>query len=158
MKTIDWEHFIMNILTHNLVIQMRMLKKAKEKREASPSTPSSSPSSNILNKINSSTSANSTPTSNTNTNTSSNTPLFSSFNMPTAFNSSKMLAAQSKAALNESNLIDTFYELEAEIEKGICRDNVTFNSPEKEHGKSHSLFWYYFSFSLNIIFLLNHTI
>ena len=131
----------MNILTHNLVIQMRMLKKAKEKREASQSTPSSSPSSNILNKLNSSTNANTTPTSNTNTSTnaSSNTPLFSSFNMPTAFNSSKMLAAQSKAALNESNLIDTFYELEAEIEKGICRDNVTFNSPEKEHGKSHSL-------------------
>jgi hypothetical protein len=132
----------MNILTHNLVIQMRMLKKAKEKRDASPSTPLSS--STILNKLTSSTNVAITPTSNSNA--SSSVPLFSTFNTPNSFTSStsinpnKMLAAQSKAALNETSLIETFYELEAEIEKGICRDNVTFNSPEKEHGKTSSHF------------------
>lgn len=124
----------MNILTHNLVIQMRMLKKAKEKRDASPSTPLSS--STILNKLNSSTNVANTPISNTNTSSSVNFNTPNAFTSSTSINLNKMLAAQSKAALNETSLIETFYELEAEIEKGICRDNVTFNSPEKEHGKT----------------------
>jgi hypothetical protein len=35
VKQIEWEQFIMNIVAHNLVIQMRMYKKAREKRALS---------------------------------------------------------------------------------------------------------------------------
>jgi hypothetical protein len=96
MKTIDWEHFIMNILTHNLVIQMRMLKKTKENR-----TFCSSPQLNSPKTISS--------------------------------QSSKMQQAQLQATLNEANLVDAFFELEAQIEKVICRDIITYSSAEKEH-------------------------
>ena len=108
----------MNILTHNLIIQMRMLKKAKEKR-----TPFSSSSVSLLNKS-------SGTLASSNNSTSTNSPFSQA-------HASRMLAAQSLASLNEANLIEVFYELEAEIEKGACRDIITFNSAEKEHGTRH---------------------
>ena len=104
----------MNILAHNLVIQMRIYKKAKEKRLNAPI-----PSSVLMNKLNSSTGSNSPSINNGNS-------------------SNLMAAAQAIAASNETNLIDMFFDLEAEIEKGICRDNISYSSAEKEHGKQNA--------------------
>lgn len=105
LKTLDCEHFLMNILAHNLVIQMRILKKSKEKV--------SSASNSIKNNIIASSILNNDTTS-----------------------SAKLLltASQSIAAQNESNLIDTFFDLEAEIEKNVCRDQISYSSLEKEQG------------------------
>jgi sorting nexin-13 len=107
LKSLDCEHFLMNILAHNLVIQMRILKKSKEKV--------SSASNSIKNNIIASSILNSDTTS-----------------------SAKLLlsASQSIAAQNESNLIDTFFDLEAEIEKNVCRDQISYSSLEKEQGLS----------------------
>lgn len=41
-----------------------------------------------------------------------------------------------QTAINESNLIDMFFDLEAELEKGICRDQVSFDSGDTEQGLS----------------------
>ena len=152
VKTIDWEHFIMNILAHNLVIQMRMLKKAKEKKaSATPPSISASPSNTLLNKMNAGTPNTASPISPITTSNSSqsaaattNMNMNSSYNMTpvSAAYANKMLAAQSIAALNEANLIETFYELEAEIEKGICRDNITYNSTDIEHGTYRTQFFF----------------
>jgi hypothetical protein len=35
---------------------------------------------------------------------------------------------------NEKNLIEMFFDLEAEIEKSICRDGIAYNSKEIEDG------------------------
>lgn len=35
---------------------------------------------------------------------------------------------------NEKNLIEIFFDLEAEIEKGICRDCISYNSKEIQDG------------------------
>lgn len=93
MKQTDWEQFLLNIIAHNLVLQMRLLKKAKEKR----------------NKLK----AASTATTN-------------------ALDKEQL----NQTAINESNLIDMFFDLEAELEKGICRDQVSFDSGDTEQGLS----------------------
>ena len=113
-----------------------MLKKAKEKRFSSPNINSTNTTTTTsfssLNKFNSQHSnVNASNIYSTPTNQASFSASTNSFS---SSNSSRMLAAQSLAILNETNLIETFYELEAEIEKGICRDNITFNSIDKEHG------------------------
>jgi hypothetical protein len=94
----------MNILANNLVIQMRILKKSKEK---------------VLN----------------GTYLIKNNLIASSILNNDVLSPSKLLlAAQSIATQNESNLIETFFDLEAEIEKGICRDQISYGSVDKEQG------------------------
>jgi len=77
----------LNIIAHNLVVQMRLLKKAKEKRTQSAKN-----------------------------------------------SKSEEKPALIPAAQNEINLIELFFDLEAEIEKGICRDQISYDSIDKEHG------------------------
>lgn len=90
LKQVDWEHFLLNIVAHNLVVQMRLLKKTKEKlidkkkREA-------------------------------------NTTLADD-------------AAQNQSYFNETLLVDVFFDLEAEIENDICRDQISFESNDREQG------------------------
>ena len=124
LKLIDWEQFIMNILAHNLVVQMRMLKKAKEKR--SKLTEDNSLIKNAIMKIINEKSEGHKTSEASNPhekkliiNDLLTNPLFLS-------------AAKASANLSESNLIDLFFDLEAEHERGICRDDVTYNSADKE--------------------------
>ena len=115
----------MNILAHNLVVQMRMLKKAKEKR--SKLTEDNSLIKNAIMKIineKSEGQKSSEPPPNPHEkkliiNDLLTNPLFLS-------------AAKASANLSESNLIDLFFDLEAEHERGICRDDVTYNSADRE--------------------------
>lgn len=37
---------------------------------------------------------------------------------------------------NEKSLVEAFFDLEAEIEKGVCRDCISYNSKEIEDGKT----------------------
>lgn len=97
------ENFIFNILAHNLVIQMRMAKKIKEKRIRLNLPSISSPNS----------SSNSSATSN---------------------QDALLTNLQLAANLEESNLIDMFFELEAELEKGICRDVISLINADGEQG------------------------
>ncbi len=72
------------IVSHNLVVQMRLFKKAKDKQ-------------NILN----------------------------------LSNDEDFLETKYKSNFqNESNLVEIFFDLEAEIEKIICRDQVSNDSKE----------------------------
>lgn len=110
---------MLNIIAHNLVVQMRLLKKAKEKRNQTKTTKSSSK--NEDKPVNSSGGSNSNGSS-----------------MPTV-------------AQNETNLIELFFDLEAEIEKGFCRDQISFDSADREHGtliffKEKNLYQVFFSF------------
>lgn len=41
----------------------------------------------------------------------------------------------SKIQANEKSLIEAFFDLEAEIEKGVCRDCISFNSKEIADGE-----------------------
>ena len=133
LKQTDWEQFLLNIIAHNLVVQMRLLKKAKEKRNQSKTTKNSK-------------------------------------------NDEKPLLIP--AAQNETNLIELFFDLEAEIEKGVCRDQISYDSIDKEHGiiililiffvsnlKFSSFFYIYKNFCKNYVksyatlfCLLNHSI
>lgn len=118
LREVDWEQFIMNILVHNLVFQMRMLKKAKEKRsklaqdntllkneiikaikELTEARESSSPS---------------TPSEQTSASEKKKVLINDLLN-----NGSFLQAAQNYANLKENNLIDLFFDLEAEREKGL---------------------------------------
>ena len=114
LKTIDWEHFFMNIVAHNLVIQMRLLKKAREKRNTLNSSGANAQAFNLLSGTAGSSS--------------------STIKIP---KSTLVSAAHTAAHANESMLIEVFFDLEAELEKNMCRDDITFNSSEKEHGKEH---------------------
>ena len=43
-----------------------------------------------------------------------------------------LYAAQAIAAANETNLLELIFNLEAEIEKSICRDEISMNSKGRE--------------------------
>jgi len=47
-------------------------------------------------------------------------------------NSSFLQAAKMAANQNETSLVEFFFDLEAEKEKGICRDEISLNSSDKE--------------------------
>jgi hypothetical protein len=58
--------------------------------------------------------------------------------------------AQAIANLNETNLVEMFFDLEAELEKGTCRDEIAYSSNEREQGW---LCWLNWSFSIEIFSL-----
>lgn len=124
----------MNILAQNLVFQMRMFKKAKEKR-SKLNLDNTVLKNEILKAIKELSDQQSTSP---NLQTSSSQPQNSSDkNKKILINdllssSSFLQAAMTAANQNESNLVELFFDLEAEKEKGICRDDISFNSGDRE--------------------------
>ena len=109
LKDTDWENFF-TYLSHNLVVQMRLFKKAKEKHNQMKST-STSLSSLSSNDENISQSAE-----------------FSSSNSNHHHHNN-----------GSHHLVEIFFDLEAEIEKVICRDQVSTDLndiDQNEHSKS----------------------
>ena len=112
LKSIDWEQFIISIVAHSLIVQMRILKKAREKLK------------NTNSPLLSLSSSTTTPTT-----TKSSSESLTNSNYPKLFGN-----AINKAKTNENNLIEMFFDLEVEIEKSICRDCISYNSKEIEDG------------------------
>lgn len=54
-------------------------------------------------------------------------------------NSSNLNSTPSSSANDDLNLIETFFDIEADIEKSICRDEISQNSNGKEQGKCQAL-------------------
>lgn len=119
MKNIDWEQFIMNTLANNFVLHMRIYKKAKEKLK--------------IDKQNGVITTPQTPSSLSTTAISNNNPMIS---LSSSLNSNSSLSAVGLNGLSndELYLIDYFFDIEADLERGICRDEISHNSNGKEMG------------------------
>jgi hypothetical protein len=90
MKSIDWENFIINTMANNILLHMRIHKKAKERLRLDKQA-----NSNLIN------------------------------------------SSASNQSVNEDlSLIELFFDVEADIEKGICRDEISQNSNGKEQGNN----------------------
>ena len=51
-------------------------------------------------------------------------------------NSASNLNSMTNTVVNDDlNLVDLFFDVEADIERGICRDEISQNSNGKEQGK-----------------------
>ncbi|CAF0922022.1 unnamed protein product [Brachionus calyciflorus] len=98
LKLIDWENFFTNVLAQNLVVQIRMFKKAREKLKKNQKSESINPALNLKNQ--------------------SNETLFKN--------------AQSIAQNNQKSLVEGFFDIEADFEKGICRDNLCIDLREEQ--------------------------
>lgn len=116
LREVDWEQFIMNILVHNLVFQMRMLKKAKEKR-SKLALDNTLLKNEIIKAIKELTEVkeSSSPSASEQTSASEKKKILINDLLN---NGSFLQAAQNYANLKENNLIELFFDLEAEREKG----------------------------------------
>lgn len=109
-----------------MVIHMRILKKAREKMRKANSPQSSRAS------------------------TSSSETVLTNANFQKMY-----LNTINQIRANEKSLIEIFFDLEAEIEKGICRDCISYNSNEIEDSLWRFLFYFsrtIYEYSLKISF------
>ena len=114
LKTVDWEQFFLSFLAQNLLIQMRMFKKARDKVKVHTSATTNSIVNNASVKLTS----------------------FKSINSNSqATNEAIFCTLQSIGNANEASLNDLFFELESELEINVCRDCVSSSSSEREKGK-----------------------
>lgn len=123
----------MNIVAHNLVTKMRMLKKAKEKRNKlnQDNTMLRNEIIKAIKELSESQGPSNSPKSQQSNSNQAHHKKILINDLLT--NQSFLQAAQAAATQHESNLIELFFDLEAEKEKGICHDDISFNSNEKEN-------------------------
>ena len=103
----------MNMLAHNLVIQMRMFKRARDKVATAAAAKTTTPGPNLASAA-------------------SSHHLVEAASIAALTSPSSFAHAKSVAAAHELSLVDTFFELEAEIEKGVCRDLITVHASDRE--------------------------